>query len=165
MTKKITISYFPKGLRYSTPLFFGAGLYLIITGSPVFGILLSLVGLLIMTTEYVTEINLKDKKYRDYLSLLWIPINEDSKKFNAIDRIIISKGNYAQTVNTRVQSRQFDWSDYTGTLILDTETLDLLTRNNKQELLKGLKEFSDFLHVGVEDRTTHEHYWVDMTKF
>ena len=165
MTKKITIPYFPKGLKYATPLFFGTGIYLIVIRYPIWGGLLILAGVVIITTNYVTEINLKEKSYRDYLSLLGLTLNEESKKFNKIDRIVITKGNYSQTINTRAQSRQLDWSDYTGTLILDNDnTLDLLTRNSKKELIKGLKEFTDFLKVGVEDRTTSEHRWVDMTK-
>ena len=58
-----------------------------------------------------------------------------------------------------------DWSDYTATLLLDSDgSLDLLSRIDKQELLQGLKEFSDFLQVDVEDQTTNQHYWVDMKK-
>ena len=166
MIKKITIPYFPKGLKYVTPLFFGTGIYLIIIRYPIWGVLLILVGAIIVTTNYVTEINLKERTYRDYLSLLGLTLNEKSKTFNKMDRIVITKGNYSQTINTRAQSRQLDWSDYTGTLILDNDdTLDLLTRNDKKELIKGLKEFTDFLKVGVEDRTTSQPYWVDMTKF
>ena len=165
MTKKITIPYFAKGLKYATPLFFGTGIYLIVIRYPIWGVLLILAGVVIITTNYVTEIDLKEKTYRDYLSLLGLTLNVESKKFNKIDRILITKGSYSQTINTRAQSRQLDWSDYTGTLILDNDnTLDLLTRNNKKELIKGLKEFTDFLKVGVEDRTTNEHHWVDMTK-
>jgi len=165
MTKKITIPYFTKGLKYVTPLFFGIGIYLIFIHYPIWGVVLILAGVIVLTTNYVTEINLKDKFYRDYLSLLGLPLDVESKKFDKIDRIVITKGRYSQTINTRVQSRQLDWSDYTGTLILDNDdTLDLLTMNDKKELLKGLKEFTDFLKVGVEDRTTNQYHWVDMTK-
>jgi len=122
---------------------------------------LILIGVIILTTKYVTEINLKDKEYRDYLFFLGFNLNEDINKFNEIDRIINTKGNYSQTINTRSRSRQMDWSDYTGTLILDNGTLDLLTRHDKREIIIGLKEFSNFLEVGIEDRTTHQHHWID----
>src|SRR6185436_5972294 len=103
MTKKITIPYFPKGLKYATPLFFGTGVYFTVIRYPIWGVLLIVVGAVILTTHYVTEINLKENTYRDYLSLLGIPLNEESKKFNKIDRIVITKGNYSQTINTRAQ--------------------------------------------------------------
>jgi hypothetical protein len=165
MKKKITVPYFPAGLKYATPLPFGAGIYLLLTNHAVWGVLLILVGILVLTTNYVTEINLQEKTYNDFLSLLGLKLNNESKKFHSIDRIVISKGNYSQTLNTRWRSRQLDWADYTGTLILDNDTLDLLTKQSKRELLKGLKEFSDFLNVSVEDRTSSESCWIDMSKY
>ena len=165
MTKKISIPYFPKGIKYVTPLLAGAGIWLGIIQHPIWGAVLIILALIILTTNYVTEINLNEKSYRDYLSMLGLKLNVEKSKFKQLDRIVITKGNYAQTINTRVQSRQMDWADYTGTLLMDSDTtLDLLTRIDKRELMLGLKEFSDFLGVDVEDRTTNQHYWVDMKK-
>ena len=165
MTKKITIPYFPVGLKYVTPLILGGGLYLIVIGYWIFGVLLAILAAVIFTTHYVTEINLRDKQCKDYLSILGMETNTELKKFNGLDRIVVTKGNYAQTVNTRVQSRQMDWSDYTATLVFDNQdTLDLLTHTDKRELLKRLKEFTDFLQVGAEDHTTRDPFWIDLTK-
>lgn len=163
MIKKITIPYFPRGIKYVTPLIFGGALYLASINYYGWSVFLVLLIGIIFSTKYVTEINLIDKKYVDYLSLLWIPLNVETKTFNRVDRIVITKGNYAQTINTKAQSRQLDWSDYTGTLITDNSTLDLLTRNSKRELIRGLKEFAEFLNVGIEDRTSSQYYWVDLT--
>ena len=152
-------------MKYATPLLFGAGGYLFFIEHPIWGLILIVLGVIILTTKYVTEINLGDKSYDDYLSFLWIPLNRDKKRFRHIDKIVVSRGNHSQTVNTRIQSRQMDWTDYTGTLILDNDKLDLVTHTNKKELLHALREFSDFLKVDVEDRTTTEHFWIDMTKY
>ena len=165
MVKKIVIPYFPKGMKYATPLLFGAGGYLFFIEYPIWALLLIVLGIIVLTTHYVTEINLGDKSYDDYLLFLWIPLNRDKKRFRFVDRIVVSRGNYSQTINTRIQSRQMDWTDYTGTLILDNGKLDLVTHTNKKELLHSLKEFSDFLKVDVEDRTSPDHYWIDMTKY
>ena len=165
MVKKVIIPYFPKGMKYATPLLFGAAGYLVFIEHPIWAIILVVLGVIVLTTNYVTEINLGDKSYDDYLSFLWVPLNRDKKRFKRIDRIVVSRGNYSQTVNTRIQSRQMDWTDYTGTLILDNDKLDLVTHTNKKELLHSLREFSDFLKVDVEDRTSGEHYWIDMTKY
>ena len=165
MTKKISIPYFPKGIKYVTPLLAGAGIWLSIIQHPIWGAVLIILASIVLTTNYVTEINLNEKSYRDYLSMLGLKLNVEKNKFKQLDRIVVTKGNYAQTINTRVQSRQMDWADYTGTLLMDSDTtLDLLTRIDKRELMIGLKEFSDFLGVDVEDRTTNQHYWVDMKK-
>ena len=164
-SKEIIIPYFPKGLKYVTPLLIGAGIYLSVIGYMVFGVVLILISMVILTTQYVTAIDLKNKTIHDYLSFLMLPVNKESKKFNGLDRIVVVKGDYAQTVNTRAQSREFAWSDYTGILVFDDgDTLDLLTKNSKRELLLGLKEFVDFLEVGVEDQSTGDFYWVDMDK-
>jgi len=165
MTKKISIPYFPGGLKYITPIFFGAGIYLAVEEYPVWGVLLILMGAAILTTKYVTEIDLNENVYHDYISMIFIPLDKESKQFNALDRIVIAKGDYAQTVNTRAQSRQFEFTDFTATLVFDDgDTLDLLTKNSKKELVVGLKEFVDFLQVGVEDRSGRDFYWVDMSK-
>ena len=165
MTKRITIPYFPKSLQYIAPVLMGAGVYLIIMGYPVWGLVLVLSGAVILRTRYVTEINLTEKRYKDYISMLWVPLNMESDVFTMIDRIVVSKENHAQMINTRSTSRQLDWADYTGTLLFDQgKTLDLLTRNDKRELLLGLKDFAGFLNVDVEDRTTPRHYWVDLAK-
>ena len=68
-------------------------------------------------------------------------------------------------LNSRSRSRQMDWAWFTGTLLLDeNKTLELLTKNDKHELIKGLKEFADFLGVDVEDQTTSRHYLIDISK-
>jgi hypothetical protein len=123
-----------------------------------------LLGIIVLTTKYVTEINLNEKRFRDYLSFLWLPLDQESKRFNTIDRIVITRERIQQKINTRVQSRQLDWFEYTATIIFDTGNLDLLSRNNKHELIIGLTPFAGFLNVRVEDRTTSQHYWVDLEK-
>lgn len=152
-------------MQYVTPLIFGLGIYLMIAGHPVWGTLCLLPIPFILTTKYVTEIDFDNKVYRDFISLLGFSISQEVKRFSHIDRIIITKGNYSQTLNTRIQSRQMNWSDYTGTIIHDgTGKLDILTRVDKDELVRELIAYADFLKVGIEDRTTSRHYWVDMNK-
>lgn len=165
MTKKIVIPYFHKGLKYITPLLFGTGAYFIFKDHLIWGILLLMVSYIVLSTRYITEINLKDKFYKDYLFFLGFHFSEEYNKFNQVDRIVVTKGDYAQMINTRSSSRQLDWVDYTATLVFDDEsTLNLLTKNEKDDLLLGLKEFAEFLQVGVEDRTTKHHFWIDLNK-
>jgi hypothetical protein len=164
MRKKITIPYFPLGFKIISPLFLGAGGYLFYTNHWFWGSVLLLFVVMIFTTNYVTEIDLVNKLYRDYLWFFSIPLNQDSGKFNKLEHIVITKGNYAQNINTRSRSTKLDWSDYTATLIMDNARLDLLTRNSKSDLLKELKEFVQFLKVDVEDQTTNQYYWIDMSR-
>jgi hypothetical protein len=161
--KKIITPYFPIGLKYSTPLLFGLAIYLLFESHPIWAVICILLGVIIITTQYVTEIDLKNKRFRDYLLFLFIPFSEESRKFDRIEKIIITKGNYVQTINTLVQSRQRDWSDYTATLIFNhTRTLELLTKNDKHELLLKIKEFAQIFNTVVEDHTTSRHYIIDL---
>lgn len=163
-SKKISHWYFPVALRFASPVVAGGGVYLIIIGHPVWGSLLILLALIMMTTRYVTQIDPSSKTYDDYLFFLGLPLNREKNSFRQMDRIIITKGNYSQTINTRAQSRQLDWSDYTATLLFDHGTLDLITMNDKHKLVVYLKELSRFLEVEVEDRTMRDPYIIDMER-
>ena len=163
--KKITIPYFPSGLKYVTPLVFGSAIYLLAIGYPIWSGVLALLATIVLTTKYVTEINLDRKEYRDFLSFIGLPVEEEKVKFSTINKIVITKDNHSQMLNSRSRSRQIDWASFTGTLILDeNKTLDLLTRTDKKELIKGLIEFAVFLKVDIEDQTTGRHHVVDITK-
>jgi hypothetical protein len=167
MTKKITTPYFPTGIRIFAPFLFFGGIYLCFGSHsiPVLGVILAIAGIVIFTTNYVTEIDLDAKVYSDYLSMAGIKLNKESGSFKRLEKIVITKGNYSQVIRTRVQSRQMDWSDYTATLLMDDEgTLDLLTRNKKRELIEELSELAEFLAVGMEDQTTKQHYWIELPK-
>lgn len=163
MSKKIIIPYFPKGLKYTTPVALGGAIWLMTLGYYVFAIVLLVACLIVLTTNYVTEIDLSGKRYRDYISLAGIPVSVEETSFRKINHIVITKGKHSQVVNTRVQSRQLDWSDYTATLILDNQPqLNLLTRNDKADLLAGIKDIARFLEVPVEDHTTTQPRRIDI---
>ncbi len=74
-----------------------------------------------------------------------LSLNVEAKSYNELKKIVITKGSYAQTLNSRIQSRQLDWIDFTATLVMDNGTLDLITRNDKDLLVRGTREFARFL--------------------
>lgn len=165
MTKKITHSYFPKKMKYFTPIAFAGGVYLFTIQQPVWCAILILLGVLILGTNYVTKISLTEKKYEDYLSVLGFKVNYDSKKFNSIRRIEITRGNFSQKVVPPLGAdRTISFTLFTATLIFDNDTLELRETTDKKDLVVGLKELAAFLKVGVEDKTTFPTYWIDMTK-
>src|SRR5687768_7091518 len=59
--KKVTIPYFPTGMRYATPLIFGIAIYTWTIGSLNWAGVLTLLGIIILTTRYVTVIDLIKK--------------------------------------------------------------------------------------------------------
>jgi hypothetical protein len=164
--KRITIPYFPTGLKYVTPILACAGIWLAVIGYPAWTAILVLVAVIILTTNYVTEINPAKGEYRDFLSFLSIPLQEERVKFVQANRIIITKENHKQTQNSRARSTQLNWSSFTASLIVDDhKSLTLLTRNDKKELLRDLKEFASLLQVEVQDQTTDQYAIIDLSKY
>ena len=158
--------YFPSGLKYATPAFLGVSVYLMLHGHWGWSAILIVISSLILTTRYVTKIDLDKKHFRDYLSILTIPLNEESRDFRELHKIIITKGNHSQTINTRVQSRQLDWCDYTGSLIFDEDqSLTLSTKSSKKELIKTLLPYAAYLSLSIEDHTSSEPFLIKLEKY
>lgn len=154
MNHSIRLFYFPKGFRYTTPVFFLFAIYMIFIGYKIIALIIIFVSLFILTAQYITDIDTQKKEFIDSFSFYWIPIVTERKKFRDINRIVVTKGSYAQAVNTRAQSRSFQWSDYTATLIYDDDqTLDLVTRQEKKEVLQFASLYAVSLQVGIDDLT------------
>jgi hypothetical protein len=165
MTKKIVIPYFPRVFHYLSPIIFLGAIYLGIKGLFVWTALITLLGIIILTTKYITEIDIEGKCYLDYLIFLGLRVGKESQPFEKLEKIIVTKAHFSKTLNSRFQTRQLEITDYTATLIFDHgKSLDLITKNDKRELLKGLKDFAPFLNVQVEDRSTKHNYWVDLNR-
>lgn len=164
--KKVVIPYFSNGIKYTTPLLGGGAAYLIFVGHPLWAGLLILLGAIILTTAYVTEIDPAKREYRDYLSVMGFAVDEERSSYIAIQKIIITKKNHSQMLNSRSRSRQLDWSMFTATIVFDNDqTLDLLTRNERSKLLTEIKPFAETLKTDVEDQITAEPFHVDLSKY
>lgn len=164
--KRIAIPYFPAGMKYVTPLLVGCGVWLLVIGHPAWAGILALLAVIVLTTNYVTEIDLTKGNYRDFLSFLGMSLQEEHVNFTRVNRIIVTKENHKQRQHSRGRSTQLNWSSFTASLIVDDgKKLVLLTRNDKKELLRELKEFVGLLHVDVEDQTTNHSFVIDMAKY
>jgi len=141
-------------MRYTAVAIILGALYLVFLKYLVFGILLILLSIFILTAQYVTIIDAGKKKLIDAFVFYGIRIVTEKSSFAILHKIVITKGKYSQNINTRAMSRQLDWTDYTGTLIYDdTGSLDLLTREDKKELMDALRVYAGALHVGIEDHS------------
>jgi hypothetical protein len=163
--KSIKVPYFPKEFKWSTLIIFTWTIELVLTDQFIWAILTVVGAVIILTTNYVSLIDLSERRYDDFVSFLGLKINRETNQFTEVKKIVITKSRNAQRLNSRIQSRQLNWSDYTATLIFDNGNLDMITRNSKKELLTELKEFSDFIDVQVEDHTTGQEYVVDMSRY
>lgn len=164
--KKISTPYFPKGFKFASPIVMAGSLYLIYLKHEIWGSFFLLTSIIFLTTHYATVINLVNKTYRDYLFFLGFRLNSEKGTFNHIEKIVITRGDYQETFTTMINSKDVEFSDFTGTLVFNgSHRLDLLTDMDKKRLIKRLKEFAVFLKVGVEDRTTTHAYWIDIDKY
>lgn len=165
-TKTLNTPYFPNGLIYTSSLFIGGAILLIIDHHYIWGIILILIAIVLLTTKYSTKINLDKKEFSDCLLFLSIELNAESGTFDSLDKIVITKGNYAYSGNTRSRARTVQFADYSATLIFnnDNNTLDLLTMTDKRKLLKRIKDMAIFLDVPVEDCSTPSHFIIDLAK-
>ena len=154
MTHTISIYYFPKGLRYTTVLLILGACYLIYIDHAVWGVLIALLCVFVLTAQYITIIDVDNKYFVDAFQFYGINMGAERKKFTVLNKIVITKGKYSQNINTRSMSRQLVWTDFTGTLIYDDiGTLDLLTREDKKELVDALRVYASALHVEIEDQS------------
>lgn len=154
MTHSIKLFYFPAGLRYTTPLFFIIGFYLLYLGYGMITLAIVLVSVFILTAQYITVIDMQRKQFADAFAFYGIRIVKEKKQFTQLHKIVITKESYAQTVNTRSQSRVMRWSDYTATLVYDGgKTLDLVTRDDKGDVVEFAGLYSKSLNVAIEDHS------------
>ena len=166
MMKKIKTPYFPAALRYAAPLPAALAVYLLANGFAIWACAVALLSMILLTTNYVTEINVHEKECRDFLSFLGMPLQEETLKFQKVNKIVITKERPSQMANTRSRSRQLDLSTFTGTVLFyESKTLTLLTRTDKKDLITSLQEFADLLNVNIVYHTTKEHFIIDPGKY
>ncbi len=165
MKKKIIIPYFHSGFKYAFPFIFLLGGLLIYWKLYIFGSIFLTFSVLSIGMYYVTEIDLRNKRYSDYFFFLGLKLYHKSEKFTGIDRVYLIKEDQAQTVSTRAQYRKLNWTEFTAILLFTNgKTLELLTKNDKRELMLQLLDMIKFLKTEVEDRTTPQHFWIDLNK-
>jgi hypothetical protein len=128
--------------------------YLVYTEHWKWAIVVALMSAFIFTAQYVTTIDVSNRRFIDAFSFFGIAIDTEKTSYKTLDKIVITKGNYSQKATTRSTDRQIHWSDYTGTLIYDhSGALDLLTRQDKKELVEALKIYASALQVDIEDNS------------
>lgn len=158
---RITLPYFPRLWKYSIPVILFGAYELYSLGYPIWAFVLIVFCFLIISMNYVTIVDHSKKIVEDYLTIFWIPFDKDVKKYNAIDRIILTKGKFVKKLESRISSRTVNWEDYTGTLLFDDNTtLELITHDDPQKLIESVRVIASMLNVGIEDRTRREFRWV-----
>jgi hypothetical protein len=169
MVKKIKVSYFPKGLILVTPIAVLLAAYFYYSYYPLTAIVISsvgiLVGILTVSTFYVTEFDLRRAFYKDYILILGFGFNYKKKGLQEIDRIIISPTYNKHTVRfPGAQPYQVNSREFTALLIHDGDELALMTMKSKKKLIKKIKDIARFFKVDIEDRSVRDPYVIDLKR-
>lgn len=137
-------------MRYTTVAILLAAGYLVYIGYWKWALILAVISVFILTAQYITIIDVSNRRLIDAFSFFGLPFTTEKKTFSTLNKIVVTKENYSQKVTTRSSDRQYDWSDYTGTLIYDNnQELTLLTREEKSELIAALRIYSSALNVPI----------------
>jgi hypothetical protein len=117
-------------------------------------VIIVLITIFILTAQFTTVIDTGRKEFIDAFSFYGMSVGKERKQFRELNKIVITKGQYKQNINTRSQSRTLRWTDYTATLIYDNgRILDLVTREDKSDVIVFAKLYSTALGIGIEDRS------------
>ncbi len=159
MTHTIHLYYFPKGLRYATPAFWALAAYLVLPGYWVISLILIAVSIFILTAKYLTIIDLQQKEFTDAFGFYGIQVNSEKKKYNYLEKIILTKAKYNQQLNSRARSSTMQWTEYTATLVYDNhQQLDLVSREDKGDVVEFAKVYSHLLKVPIQDLSVATEY-------
>jgi hypothetical protein len=129
-------------------------LFLFAEGHWILGGVLLVVSVIILTSRYVTEIRTEAKRYDEHISVMGIRFSPESTAFERLNKIMVTKQNFTQTMNSRVQSAQHRYAMFTATLLHDASgKLELISKSDREEVLKEARALSGALGVPVDDRT------------
>ena len=151
-----TSLYFPWTFIFFGALLSAGGIALVVSGSPVIGVVLILVGLTFLTTHYRFAINFEKKTYHDYVWILGLK-NGEEVRFENIEYLFIKKSQVNQTMSMRVASSTIRKEVYDGYLkFSEKDKVHLLTKDNKEDLISKLRVMSSALKVKIIDYSAGE---------
>lgn len=113
---------------------------------------LFILGALLLSTHYGTEIDLENSKIKEYTWILgWK--NGKAIPFHEIEKVYMNTRRYSQRLNHKSLSNNIYDREYQGYLRLkDQENILLKRSKNGKKLEKALKKLARDLSCGYEDR-------------
>ena len=120
------------------------------------GIGFTLLGGAIISATQGFQFNPTEKKYRQYLSVLFIPFGQ-WKTYDAIEKIFINPVAVSQKMYSRSnRPATFSHTEFQGFLKFSNgEKIVLWSEKGKSELLPYLEKMATDLNVNLEDNTTN----------
>lgn len=144
--------YVPWPLAWGFPLA-GIAIELLLTTHYVWGLSVSLISVLVLTTHYGIEIDMPGKFYREYLWILgWK--NGIQNRFNQLEYLFINKSHISQKMNSRVSSYTDRRVEFNGYLKLDSDIkIHVANDTSKSKVVSKLSQMADDLKIELTDQT------------
>ncbi|MDH5599578.1 MAG: hypothetical protein OEY34_10665 [Cyclobacteriaceae bacterium] len=145
-----TSGYFPGGVIFTGIVLLPAGLYSLLFNS-IAGTVFILISLVILTTHYRLQVDLKNKKYHDYLWILGFKSGEKGH-FDSIESIYITKSRVTQKLNHRSLSNVVQKQVYNGYIKFSgNEPVHIITKDSKAKVEEKVRELAEGIKMGVKD--------------
>lgn len=112
-------------------------------------------GILILTATNGTEIDIKNKRYREYKSILFYKMG-GFIPYTTLDKLYINSVNMSQGIYTKVTTTStIRYVKFNAYLVVDEGiTIELATGKVKNKVIKKLGELSRLASLEILDHTT-----------
>ncbi|MDH5381445.1 MAG: phage holin family protein [Cyclobacteriaceae bacterium] len=138
-------------------IFFGVGLFLVglvlMAISIIAALIFLVLGLAVATYNRGVEIDIKNKEYKEYESMLWIP-KGSWENYNEVEKMFINKVWVSRKMSSARANQKFTQKGnvYKGFVKFDGERKVLVIENKRMnKVIDKLKEINREFNVDIED--------------
>lgn len=142
---------------YFSGIFIFLGIFLALIGIPLLfkstigAIILLLISLIIFTTHYRLSIDFETKTFHDYVWFLGFK-NGEKGKFDQVEYVFVKKNAVSQKMQLKAANSTLRKEVFDGYLkFSEEEKIHLLTKDNKQDVVKKLQEIAALLKIKIID--------------
>jgi hypothetical protein len=146
--------FFPDGVVFVGCVVFFAGLLAVFSPQPVIGVVVMFGSIVVATTHVRVEIDLRNKRYREYILFLGMRIGK-YERFDELDYLFVRKAKVSQRMAVGyVNANTIRSERYEGYLRYDGDVmLHLFSQGKKAKLVEQLNKLSTQLNLRVVDKT------------
>jgi len=120
------------------------------------GLIVLLIGIIIVTTQYRFRIDLDKKEYQDYIWILGMKAGKRIQ-YDEIRYIFIKQSQESQTMGLRAATTTIHKTVFDSYLkFSEQEKIHLITRDNRKDLIEKLRPISQKLKTEILDYTFGE---------
>jgi len=142
---------------YFSGIFIFLGIFLALVGfatlfsSIIGGVILLTLSLIIFTTHYRLSIDFETKTFHDYVWFLGFK-NGEKGNFERVEYVFVKKNVISQKMQLKAANSTIHKEVYDGYLrFSEEEKIHILTKDNKQAVVKKLQEIAEILKVKIVD--------------